>query len=94
MEKLRALAGEHPLLVAGGALAIGAIVAASRSGRPRGRISGALAGAIGAIGIGVVRDLAIRKVAGYARHWIDETERQRAADVTARNHEVEAFLEH
>jgi hypothetical protein len=94
MEKLRAFVAEHPLLAMGGAMALGAIVSASRSRRPRGRVSGAVAGALGAIVIGVIRDYAIRQVSGYARSWIDETERQRADDVTSHNREVEAFLEH
>lgn len=91
MEKLRAFIGEHPFLSLGGAMTLGAIVG---FGRPRGRVSGPLAGAFGAIAIGVMRDFAIRKVSGYARSWIDETERQRADDVASRNRDVEAFLEH
>ena len=79
------------MLAAGSAFALGALVA---FGRPRGRITGAIAGVLGGMAIGVVRDIAIKKVAGYARHWIDETERKRADDVIMHNRDVEAFYDH
>jgi hypothetical protein len=71
MERARELIVQHPLLVTGGALAIGAILG---FGRPRGRIAGAISGAIGAMAIGLVRELAMKKVSAYARHWIDQSE--------------------
>jgi hypothetical protein len=91
IQRAKALVEAHPLVVTGGALALGVLAGFLR---PRGRIGGAFTGAVGGILLGVMRDLAVRKFAGVARHWIDEHERQRAEDVTARNREVESFLEH
>lgn len=90
----------HPLLAVGIAFGAGAMLGLLR--RPSRKLvvrevthqgdgevakRGALAGVIGAIAMGLIRDLAVSRLSGYARDWY---ERRHESEQP----EIEPFLEH
>lgn len=86
-QKAIELIADHPLTSVGGAFAIGAVLGLLGSGK-RG---GAVSAAIGGIVMALIRDAVVRKVSGYANHWIDVKSREEAV---SRQREAGAFLEH
>jgi hypothetical protein len=85
-DKAKELILAHPLAIAGGALAIGALIGLVRS-----RKGGALSAAMTGIVMALVRDAAVKKFSTYANHWIDQKSREESM---SRQREVEAFVEH
>jgi hypothetical protein len=90
-QKAREMIVEHPLTTVGGAFAIGAMIALLRGRRSSSKKSGAITGVLGGVVIALLRDAAIRRLSGYANHWIDQKTREEAA---SRQRETEAFMEH
>lgn len=86
-QKLKELIAEYPLTSVGAAFAVGAVLGLL-VGRKRG---GAVSAALGGIAMALIRDAVVRKVSGYANHWIDTKSREEAA---SRQRETEAFMEH
>jgi len=87
-DKAKELIVAHPLVAAGGAIAIGAMLGLVRA---RGGKGGALSAAITGVVMTLVRDAVVRKFSTYANHWIDMKSREEA---TSRQREVESFMEH
>lgn len=87
-DKAKELITNHPLIAAGGALAIGAMLGLVRA---RGGKGGTLSAAITGIVMTLMRDAVVRKVSTYANHWIDMKSREESA---SRQREVASFMEH
>ncbi|MBA2544402.1 MAG: hypothetical protein H0V17_32465 [Deltaproteobacteria bacterium] len=87
-EKAKELITEHPLVIAAGAVAIGAMLGLVRA---RGGKGGALSAAITGIVMTLMRDAVVRRVSTYANHWIDLKSREESA---SRQREVGSFVEH
>ena len=90
----------HPLIAAGAAFALGAMVGIPRGSRPAPEMDGQVQRSVGAvitaaiagIAIRVAKDFAVRQLAGVAKNWWDN---QGESEVTAsRDPSVEAFLRH
>jgi len=77
LDQAKQLITDHPLIVVGAALAVGALVGLLRA--RSGEKKGMLRGLVGGLAMALIREAVLDRVSSYANGWIDTKSREEAA---------------